>query len=61
MRKQREQIKRISSVTLWALVTSTKLSYSKYWEQRVEYKLSVLVYRCLHNLAPEYLSAVHCR
>jgi len=23
--------------------------------QRVEYKLSVLVYRCLHNLAPEYL------
>jgi len=29
-----------------------------YWlrvPQRVEYKLSVLVYRCLHNLAPEYL------
>jgi len=23
--------------------------------QHVEYKLSVLVYRCLHNLAPEYL------
>jgi len=23
--------------------------------QLVEYKLSVLVYRCLHNLAPEYL------
>jgi len=23
--------------------------------QRVEYKLSVLVYRCLPNLAPEYL------
>jgi len=23
--------------------------------QRVEYKLSVFVYRCLHNLAPEYL------
>ena len=23
--------------------------------QRVEYKLSILVYRCLHNLAPEYL------
>jgi len=23
--------------------------------QRVEYKLSVIVYRCLHNLAPEYL------
>jgi len=23
--------------------------------QRVEYKLLVLVYRCLHNLTPEYL------
>jgi len=23
--------------------------------QRVEYKLSVLVHRCLHNLAPQYL------
>jgi len=24
--------------------------------QRVQYKLSILVYRCLPNLAPEYLS-----
>jgi len=42
----------------WRLESVTPLLRYLHWlrvPQRVEYKLSVLVYRCLHNLAPEYL------
>jgi len=38
--------------------STTPLLRDSHWlrvPQRFEYKLSVLVYRCLHNMAPEYL------
>jgi len=42
----------------WRFESVTPLLRDLRWlrvPQRVKYKLSVLVYRCLHNLAPEYL------
>jgi len=41
--------------------SNTPLLRDLHWlrvPQRVEYKLAVLVYRCLHDLAPAYLSNV---
>jgi len=45
-------------ISKWRFKGITPLLRDLHWlrePQRVEYKLSVLVYRCLHNLAPEYL------
>jgi len=40
---------------------SAKLRDALHWlpiRQRVEFKLSVLVFNCMHNLAPSYLSTM---
>ena len=49
--------------TLWVRThqrTVTLLLHELHWlkvEQRIEYKLAVLVYRCLHGTAPPYLAS----
>jgi len=48
---------RLSTAAVHA-VTPTRLSASMHWlrvPERVQYKITVLVYKVLHGLAPQYL------
>jgi len=57
-----DRLQSVMNAAAWLIFSSRKydhvtpLLHELHW-QRIEYKLAVLVYRCLHGLAPPYLSS----
>ena len=61
-----DRLQSVINAAAWLIFSSRKynhvtpLLHELHWlrmRQRIEYKLAVLVYRCLHGLAPPYLAS----